>query len=637
MKQFIPTLILIILCTLLLHAQNDFLQNGSYSLNTLPTFEQNIFESIKSDSMYSEFYPIMISNLTDVQVSGNLTLDLPNDNCGLLTFNAVSVEYQSENNYYWYGILTDDFQDSCFCKLGSLTLFANDSSFIGHIVVDNLIYEILSLSPDKQILAKVDNTKFTDSACLVGGNYLSLDSTTRLSLRNDGHCPVRCLVLYTPNALTTEGSTANIEARAQLAVRQTNQGLRNSDINESQLNIELVAIVPVNFNESPDIDNDINRFSNNPQVHGLRNTFAADIVVLLTDGDYNNVLGIVDSIGPNNNSAYAIVETGAATTGKFIFAHEVGHLFGGRHYFDSTPGIARGYVFKTGNFLPCLFGTKQRTIIVNSRINDVNILYYSNPWVNFDGHKTGVQGYRDNAHQLVNTACTVANFIHGPYDNLSVHFTTEYDISENYYVYYTCPCDFMDVKATIQGGAPGPYDIVWSYSIDNGVTFTPLNNNSSETSIPLWEVCPVQDGNWCLETCSGKNFILKITVEATDNTTASYYRTFIFKDTWSIEGSTVTCQNPFEGLADDPDKLLLSAFPNPSNGNPEIILNINTKGEYSVYIIDLNGNLVNKIIENKFLETGTHRFSLNLANDGVFFIRCIDKNGNQIIQKLIQQ
>ena len=202
------------------------------------------------------------------------------------------------------------------------------------------------------------------------------------------------------------------------------------------------------FVESKSIDVDLKRLRNFPAAQQARDRAEDDVVVLLTNGNYREAWSVVPGenlfIGPQEAYAYAIVETRAANS-QYTFAHEIGHLFGGGHENDPRKGIPHAHKFRTGRFIPCIFGKKRRTILATVFAGGVRILHYSNPEVWFDGKRTGVHGRSDNAAQIRNTACVVAQF----------RYTIEPFEVTIIGDRYGCPCEDVTLEAVITGGTAG--------------------------------------------------------------------------------------------------------------------------------------------------------------------------------------
>jgi hypothetical protein len=135
------------------------------------------------------------------------------------------------------------------------------------------------------------------------------------------------LVLYTP---AVDQAVGNILNTSILAVSQLNSAYVNSGISSSEVSVHRNATLPLDFDETDDITDDLFTLRSNTNAQDLRDEKRADLVILLTDGDYpNNELGVA-FIDGRNSYAYALVEADRATA-NYTFAHEVGHLQGGRH------------------------------------------------------------------------------------------------------------------------------------------------------------------------------------------------------------------------------------------------------------------------------------------------------------------
>lgn len=603
----------LIFFTFNLFGQERFIEESTQSFSELNESESNRFYKIQSRGMYTNYNLVEFGSLAELQEEGKITINLPDDDCEDLIYKAKSVKYESELDYVWYGVLESTAEeDDCDCRLGTITLISSEHGKIGHIIVDDKTFEVLQIGDDKFLLAELDGSKFTESECGVDHKtpVHGLENERNLQLRNNGNCDVRCLVLFTNNALLAEGDVAAINNRVNLAIEQTNQALSNSDVDACQLRIELAGVEPFGFIESQFIDVDVNALANDVNAQILRNAFGADIVVMLTDGPYGGTFGIVEAIGPNDNSAYSIVETGAATTGRFTFAHEVAHLFGGGHDNDPRDGIPHGHSFRTGNFLPCIFGSKQRTILHRAGADDVRIQHYSNPDVKFDGKKTGKKDKRDNARQLRNEACVVAQF-RQTIQPFAVNISGDL---------FMCPCRIASLEANVFGGTAGAtYDYDWFISND-GINWNPLpfGGPNAGVTVPCTE---------------GDGVFVRVDVVGSDGNTGS--STTFVEAAMEWPGQVAPCAMLLVGGSSE---TTLSVSPNPINRNSqsEIILQVKEQGTYTISVKDINGATIINVIDGADLDVGTHRFPINISQYDLLFIHSIDSKGNQITKKLLK-
>lgn len=371
---------------------------------------------------------------------------------------AKSVEAISDTEYVWIG----EFQR----VEGTVMIIAKDGNVFGHITVGDEAYEIHDFGDGVSLFVQIDGSKFTEEECASTDSgkpketsHLNDGSNARNG--SGGNFVIRILVLFTPNA---EAVVININSTAALAVQQINTALVNSEV--TNLDVNLVGVQELDFTETDDdIVGDIQNLTGNVAAQALRNDFEADVVVLLTNGNYGNIFGIVRDIGPINGRAYGIVEVDAAA-GRYTFAHEVAHLVGARHDTDPNPTFGHGYSFSTG----ALWWRKTRRTILNSLPqSESRILNYSNPDVKFKRKDTGTDN-ADNARQLLEEGCTVAGFrnftppmavnIYGPvYGNNAGTYTWSSNVSN--------------------GVAPFTYQ--WEYSTD-GFNYSPFGTSPSITA-----------------------------------------------------------------------------------------------------------------------------------------------------------
>ncbi|HEU0300845.1 MAG TPA: M12 family metallo-peptidase [Longimicrobium sp.] len=216
---------------------------------------------------------------------------------------------------------------------------------------------------------------------------------------------VNVMVVYTASAASAAG---NISSKIQLAVDETNQSYVNSGVN---ITMNRVHTAQVTYSETgKSFSTHVNNLKGTTDgqmdnVHSLRNTYAADVVVLVVND--SEACGIAAAIKATATSAFAVAHY-TCITGYYSFAHEVGHLQGARHdrYVDPTN---TPYQYGHG-FIPA--SKSWRTIMAygNNCSNCTRIQYWSNPLKTYGGVAMGTATYEDNARVLNATAATVAAF-----------------------------------------------------------------------------------------------------------------------------------------------------------------------------------------------------------------------------------
>ncbi|MBW3571532.1 MAG: zinc-dependent metalloprotease [Gemmatimonadetes bacterium] len=218
---------------------------------------------------------------------------------------------------------------------------------------------------------------------------------------------INVMVVYTASAATAAGT---IGSKIQLAVDETNQSYVNSGIN---ITMNRVYTAQVSYSESGrSFSNHVNYLKGTTDgymdiVHSWRNTYAADVVVLVVND--NEACGMAAAIKAVASSAFAAAHY-TCITGYYSFGHEIGHLQGARHdrYVDSNTSpypYGHGFIPSTKNW---------RTIMAygNNCSNCTRIQWWSNPLKTYPatGQVMGTAAHEDNARVLNETAGTVAAF-----------------------------------------------------------------------------------------------------------------------------------------------------------------------------------------------------------------------------------
>ncbi|HEY0015243.1 MAG TPA: M12 family metallo-peptidase [Longimicrobium sp.] len=219
---------------------------------------------------------------------------------------------------------------------------------------------------------------------------------------------INVLVVYTASAAA---ATANIGSLIQLAVDETNTSYLNSGIN---INMVRVHSAQVTYNESgrsfsqhvSAIRGTTDGLMDN--VHTLRNTYAADVVVLVVND--SEACGQAATINATTASNGFAVAHYSCITGYYSFGHEVGHLQGARHD-RFVDGTLTPYQYGHG-FIP---STKNwRTVMAygNNCANCTRIQWWSNPAKTYPvtGQVMGTTTYENNARVLNETATRIAGF-----------------------------------------------------------------------------------------------------------------------------------------------------------------------------------------------------------------------------------
>ena len=226
------------------------------------------------------------------------------------------------------------------------------------------------------------------------------------------------MVVYTEAARVASGGKDAMEGIIYLAVAEANQIYLNSAIDQR---LRLAHVEEVSYTETGALGNDLDHLDNGSDgpldnVQPLRDTFAADVVSLITETGNSCGQGRVMAAGMINHSfeslAYSVVRRDCAA-GGFSLAHEIGHNMGAHHVTGNG-----AYPYSHGFARPDPTNPAVgpwRTVMADqtSSVASARVRHFSNPNVNYPavgGDPTGIPGTADNHLTLNNTALIVANF-----------------------------------------------------------------------------------------------------------------------------------------------------------------------------------------------------------------------------------
>lgn len=291
--------------------------------------------------------------------------------------------------------------------LDSAVFVVNGSNVTGTVRVGNELYSVRPLGGGLHAVVRQDEKKFPREH---PPEFTELEKQPPKEFANSalGDAPpvprkLRVLVAYTPRVAA---SVTDIDSLIKLAIAETNEGYSNSDV---KLRAELAHAYRVNYQESGNQNMDLMNFRTRgdsimDEVHTLRDTYEADVSVLLIDD--RSYCGLASGILADESTAFAVVYHDCAT-GYYSFAHEIGHLQGARHNIEAdslmTPfTYGHGYRDPAGRWrtimsYDCPDGCQRRA-------------FWSNPFVKYAGSPVGKEDCCYDARVLNETAAVITSF-----------------------------------------------------------------------------------------------------------------------------------------------------------------------------------------------------------------------------------
>ncbi|NJL58656.1 MAG: DUF1573 domain-containing protein [Desulfobacteraceae bacterium] len=284
----------------------------------------------------------------------------------------------------------------------------------GFVQLDADVFSIKALGNGLHLVIRQDFGRLpADSPALKPDDSgMTVREERQNNTRSDDGTEITVMVAYTSAAAKLSGM---LPQKLKLMIEQTNTAYQNSQITPR---LRLVHVVQVSYSESlgkegfgKALDNFTDKDGYMDEIHTLRDTYAADICVLLINNNTYCGLGWLNLYLSSENG-FAVVD--ARCTRNYSFAHELGHVQAADHnpeasYPPATDILyAHGYLnpqqcWNTimayqGKYANCPGGYTFR------------IPYFSNPNVLYKGVETGTPLTHNNARVLNETAMSVANF-----------------------------------------------------------------------------------------------------------------------------------------------------------------------------------------------------------------------------------
>lgn len=334
-----------------------------------------------------------------------------------VTANFQNYENTLQNGYLLSGPLMEDPQ-------GWINLVATGDTISADLEYQGQQYQLRRLNSGAYIFQAIDQSQFPQELDGAVPDEISFSQSNEITNdvpQADSGALIDVMVLYTTAAKLGAGGTNNILNTINLAVSETNDGYARSNIAQR---MRLVHTEEVDYSETnlngtsldwyKALDNLTSKTDGKiDQIHALRDTYRADLVVMLVnDVTYCGLAWLMKPASTSFESMGFSVVSRSCATGYYSFGHETGHNMGAHHDRYST-NDSGAYSYSYGYQAP---DNSFRTVMAYNcpsgycpRINN-----WSNPDIYYNGKPTGVSASSsnsaDNHLTLNNTAVYVANF-----------------------------------------------------------------------------------------------------------------------------------------------------------------------------------------------------------------------------------
>ena len=436
-------------------------------------------QTLKADVSIRSVFSINKGALKEQTKSINILLE---DNLNI-EFNKTKAKRKKSGALVWQGVVSSLFLtlntniDPVAAQKNSATLIERDGTVTGTVRFQGKLYRIRPTSHGVHTVELINETRMLDHA----DDYIDPESNpvqpSVQSFTLAANPVIDVLVVYTAAAANNAG---NIASLIDLAEIETNNGYASSGVN---LSVNIVHTEQISYNENSNSGRDLTRLAATndgymDNVHALRDTYGADMVVLVSD--VNGYCGQADAIYANSSSAFAIVDYDCAT-GYYSFGHELGHLQGARHNPENDSSSApfsygHGYQDPQQNW---------RTVMAyNCSSNCSRQLFWSNPNKSYGGTATGTSSLSDNARVLNTTATTMAGFKSAGSSTWTTGGASNLSASQGYWQRDTVaiPAGTTQLIVDIAGGS-GDADLYLHSSSPTTSSYTcrPWLNGNTET------------------------------------------------------------------------------------------------------------------------------------------------------------
>jgi Secretion system C-terminal sorting domain/Metallo-peptidase family M12 len=579
--------------------QTFFMQSFPQPQVTLNNGELTLFNTYAVAPSTQSIQLVKLSDVNNVQSGGLLSINVPGEP-GSFTMRVERAEYQDQNNYVWQGkrMVTDT-----LVSPDLILLIKENGRISGSVAVDGHYYTIFPLSVNFQVLIRNKELQQPIDSYPPGEH-----SPEESCVMGTSQCVTDILILYTSGALA---QYPDMGVLGKMCIQQLKSAFVRSGISQQVRLVGIEQMPGAWINQTSATDEALSlqtslSFPNSP-VSQLRNAVDADLVVLLSSG-VNYASGA--SIGHANeipagtlSNGSAVVKASAAVSNAYVFAHETGHLFGGRHQDDSDDLPARAHEFD-GTF----HGHTYHYLTI-MHTNSNQILNYSNPNKTYLSVATGTSD-RFNACKIQDYGCGVSQIVAS--DICRVRATGSFSCAQNR---LTVSAQFKQENGT---ACPVSY---WQFDVSfDGVNYT--------------NGIPILFGNTVINypACTNTIFLRIKAFDSGLNVLSSSFEMFSPPALCQCVPSSGTGGGSPRPLVNNEDvqspmaPVKVSIIPNPANDLFELQIETEGADEISLEIFNQQGVQVLSLPSME-VGKGTQLFAVDVANlpAGMYSVRGVGK------------
>lgn len=477
------TLVLVVLSAATARAQVPLLDYLPASrLTTLTETQQKNIAIAEAIPGVNGSWLVEVAAISELPLGQSFTLSLPELACMPRVATAFYGATSDSTWEYHAAIDLPISEADSACLHGSIHLDIAGGGVTGALYVDTRRFEIHHIGGGLEVLLERD---ISDLGLRCGtddqADSLGREAAVLRPRTNGDKCEaIRVVAVYTDSARLV---VPDIFGTIRLAINQTNQVYRNSDISAAVASLQLVHIVPIEYVSESEAWIEMGKLLGSPQIINARHDNKADIVVAFTgrpEGQPTYLDGIVGSAGTltlNPAKALTFVLADFANV-EYTAAHEISHLFGCRHQIAWDPTGPIEHAYRIDFRFPSPYRLRrQLNTTMWGWLTGETVGILSNPDVVIWGNAFGTAS-ANNAQQICNNACTVADFFgSGPTQNqpLVVRITGPST---------ACTCIDVLLGSQVTPATVGPYTYAWRVSND-GVNYGPVVSTFAKYALTL--------------------------------------------------------------------------------------------------------------------------------------------------------